>query len=315
MVEKSAEGILLLLPNMEIIYASASVERVLGYTPEELTVQALTDHVHPDFRQQRVDDWAQLLQDPRHESTAEGMARHKDGSWRWIEATTRNLLHEPSVQAVVVNFRDITERKLAQAERERLEQRLRQAEKMEAVGRLAGGVAHDFNNVLAGIFAFGEMLVEETPAGSPLKRYAQNVLIAATRGRALVEQILGYSRSQRGKRVPVDVAHVVAETLELVRGSLPADIRLEASAPESPLVVIGDATRLHQVVTNLCSNAIQAMSGGGGILRVALETTDVSGERALSHGTIAPGRYVRLTVEDSGSGMDGATLSRIFEPF
>jgi nitrogen-specific signal transduction histidine kinase/CheY-like chemotaxis protein len=218
------------------------------------------------------------------------------------------------VEAVVVNFRDITERKRAQAERERLEQRLRQAAKMEAVGRLAGGIAHDFNNVLAGVFAYGEMLVEETPDGSPLKRYAQNVLTAATRGRGLVEQILAYSRSQRGKRAPVDITRVLAETLELLRGSLPADIRLEASAPQRPLVVIGDATQLHQVVTNLCSNAIQAMSGGG-TLRVALETTDVSAERGLSHGTLAPGRYVRLTVEDSGSGMDEATLSRIFEPF
>jgi PAS domain S-box-containing protein len=314
MVEKSAEGILLLRPDKDIIYASPAVERVLGYTPEELTVQSLIDHVHQDFRQHTTDTWTQLLQDPDHVSTHEVMTRHKDGSWRWIESTARNLLHEPSVQAVVVNFRDITERKHAEAERERLEQRLRQAAKMEAVGRLAGGVAHDFNNVLAGVFAYGEMLVEETPAGSPLKRYAQNVLIAATRGRALVEQILAYSRSQRGKRAPVDLAHVVAETLELVRGSLPANIRLEASAPESPLVVMGDATQLHQVVTNLCSNAIQAMSGGG-ILRVALETTDVSGERALSHGTLVPGRYVRLRVEDSGSGMDEATLSRIFEPF
>ena len=224
------------------------------------------------------------------------------------------MLNEPGVQTVVANFRDITERKRAQAERERLEQRLRQAAKMEAVGRLAGGIAHDFNNVLAGIFAYGEMLVEETPDGSPLRRYAQNVLTAASRGRGLVEQILGYSRSQRGKRAPVDIAHVVAETLELVRGSLPADIRLEASMPERPLVVIGDATQLHQVVTNLCSNAIQAMDGGG-TLRVMLETADVSTERGLSHGTLAAGRYVRLTVEDSGSGMDEATLSRIFEPF
>ena len=270
--------------------------------------------LHQDHRQHTAERWTQLLLDPDHEWTAEVMAQHKDGSWRWIESTTRNLLHEPSVQAVVVNFRDITERKLAQAERERLEQRLRQAEKMEAVGRLAGGIAHDFNNVLAGIFAYGEMLFEETPGDSPLKRYAQNVLTAATRGRALVEQILAYSRSQRGKRAPVDIAHVVDETLELVRGSLPPDIRLEVSAPESPLVVIGDATQLHQVVTNLCSNAIQAMSGGG-TLRVTLETTDLSAERALSHGTLAPGRYVRLIVEDSGSGMDEATLSHIFEPF
>ncbi len=303
MVEKSAEGILLMLPDKRIIYASPAVERVLGYTSEELTVQSLIEHVHPDYRQHATDSWNRLLQDPDYVAAAESMLQHKDGSWRWIECTARNLLHEPSVEAVVVNFRDITERKRAQAERERLEQRLRQAAKMEAVGRLAGGIAHDFNNVLAGVFAYGEMLVEETPDGSPLKRYAQNVLTAATRGRGLVEQILAYSRSQRGKRTPVDITRVLAETLELLRGSLPADIRLEASAPQRPLVVIGDATHLHQVVMNLCSNAIQAMSGGG-ILRVALETADVATERGLSHGTLAPGRHVRLSVEDSGSGMD-----------
>jgi signal transduction histidine kinase len=204
--------------------------------------------------------------------------------------------------------------RFAQAERVRLEQRLRQAEKMEAVGRLAGGIAHDFNNVLAGVFAYGEMLFEETPADSPLKRYSKNVLTAATRGRALVEQILAYSRSQLGKRAPIDIGQVVAETLELLRGSLSANIRLESSAPALPLIVIGDATQLHQVVMNVCSNAIQAMSATG-TLRVALEAADLSTERALSHGTLGPGRYVRLIIQDSGSGMDAATLARIFEPF
>ncbi len=314
MVEKSAEGILLMRPDKSFIYASPSVERVLGYTPQELAERSLADLAHPDHALHSIDSWTQLLQEPDHVSTSEMMARHKDGSWRWIESTTRNLLHEPGVQAVVVNFRDITERKLAQAERERLGLRLRQAEKMEAVGRLAGGIAHDFNNVLGGIFAYGEMLFEKAPEKSPLKRYAQNILAAATRGRELVEQILAYSRSQRGKRAPVDVGNVVAETLELVRGSLPAGIRLEASAPELALVVIGDATQLHQVVMNLCSNAIQAMSAGGA-MRVALEAADVTAERGLSHGTLRPGRYVRLSVEDSGSGMDEATLSHIFEPF
>jgi len=314
MVEKSAEGILLMRPDKSFIYASPSVERVLGYTPQELAERSLADLAHPDHALHSIDSWTQLLREPDHVSTSEMMARHKDGSWRWIESTTRNLLHEPGVQAVVVNFRDITERKLAQAERERLGLRLRQAEKMEAVGRLAGGIAHDFNNVLGGIFAYGEMLFEKAPEKSPLKRYAQNILAAATRGRELVEQILAYSRSQRGKRAPVDVGNVVAETLELVRGSLPAGIRLEANAPGSRLVVIGDATQLHQVVMNLCSNAIQAMSAGG-TMRVALEAADVTAERGLSHGTLRPGRYVRLSVEDSGSGMDEATLSHIFEPF
>jgi signal transduction histidine kinase len=206
------------------------------------------------------------------------------------------------------------ERERAEQERARLEQRLRQAEKMEAIGRFAGGIAHDFNNVLLGILGYGEMLFEETPEASPLRRYSKNVLTAANRGRALVEQILAYSSSRRGQGAPVDLAGVVAETLEGVRGSLSADLRIEASAPDSPLVVMGDAIQLHQVVMNLCSNAIQAVSEGGSV-RVSLEAADVAADRALSHGALSPGCYACLTVEDSGCGMDEATLSRMFEPF
>src|SRR5258706_11810659 len=112
MVEKSGEGILLMRPDNSIIYASPSVERVLGYTPQELADQPLSGLAHPDYAQHSIDTWTRLLQEPDYDSTAEVMARHKDGSWRWIESTMRNLLHEPGVQAVVVKFRDITERKL-----------------------------------------------------------------------------------------------------------------------------------------------------------------------------------------------------------
>src|ERR1700691_3812262 len=314
MVEKSAEGIVLGTPEKGVIYASPSVEQVLGYTPDEFAGRSLYGAVHTDHRQHMADRMAELLVEPNKVVIDEVMLLHKDRSWRSIECTMRNLLHEPSVQALVINFRDITERKHAQAEREQLEQRLRQAEKMEAVGRLAAGIAHDFNNVLAGVFAYGEMLFEETPEHSPLKRYAKNVLTGATRGRALVEQILAYTRSQLGRRAPIDIGPIVAETIELLRGSLPAVVRLEASTPQLPLVVIGDATQLHQVVMNLCSNAIQATSAGG-TLRVALETAELPAERVLSNGTLQPGHYVHLTVEDSGTGMDAATLSRIFEPF
>jgi PAS domain S-box-containing protein len=237
-----------------------------------------------------------------------------DGSVKYVRVLAKTVRDESGNVEYIGAGIDLTDQKWAQAERERLEQRLRQAEKMEAVGRLAGGIAHDFNGVLAGVYAYGEMLVEEAPAGSPLKRYAQNVLTAASRGRELVEQILTYSRSQHVKREPVDIAHVVAEALELVRGSIPMGIRLGANGSQSTLVVTGDATRLHQVVMNLCSNAIQAM-GGDGSLYVALEAENLPAERALSHGTLQPGRYVRLSVKDNGSGMDEATLSRIFEPF
>ncbi|HUL94064.1 MAG TPA: PAS domain S-box protein [Burkholderiales bacterium] len=237
-----------------------------------------------------------------------------DGSVRYVHLVGHAQRDKSGALEFVGAVQDITRHKLAEAERNRLEQRLRQAAKMEAVGRLAGGIAHDFNNVLGGIVAYGEMILEKVPGESPLRRYASNVLIAANQGRALVEQILGYSRTNRGRRAPVDIANVVGEALELVRGTLPPDIRLEASAPGSPLVVIGDATRLHEIVLNLCRNAVQAMSVGG-TLRVKLKAIEASGERGLWHGTLAPGSYVRLTVEDNGCGMDESTLSRLFEPF
>jgi PAS domain S-box-containing protein len=209
---------------------------------------------------------------------------------------------------------DLSERKRAEAERLKLEERLREGEKMEAIGRFASGIAHDFNNVLGGILAYGEMLFDEAPEHEPRRRYAQNVLTAATRGRDLVEQILTYCRRQHGKRVPTDIGRTVWEALELVRTSLPASITLLANIPEAPLVMIGNATQLHQIVMNLCSNSIHAMDGDG-TLRVAITTADVCAERALAHGTLRPSRYVCLSVEDNGCGMDDATLARIFEPF
>ncbi len=314
MIEHSSDGVILTRPETGIFYASPGLERMLGYTIEDLREREPYELLHPDHVEATRSRRSQMMHSPGKVVTVETMVRHKDGSWRWIENTVSNLLEEPSVRALVMNFRDITERKLADAERSRLEQRLRQAQKMEAVGRLAGGIAHDFNNILGGILGYAEMLVEQTAAGSPFKRYAQNVLTAANRARGLVDQILAYSRSQRGKRVAVDLSRIVAETLELVRGSLDPEISLEAKLPATPVQVFGDATQLHQVVMNLCTNAIQAM-GGKGTLRVTLETAEVSAERPLAHGALAPGTYARLTVEDTGSGMDEATLGRIFEPF
>ena len=209
---------------------------------------------------------------------------------------------------------DLTERKRAEAERLKLEEHLRQAEKLESIGRFASGIAHDFNNMLGGILAYGEMLFEEAPEDTPRKRHAQNVLTAAMRGRELVEQILGYSRGQRARHAPTDLCSAVAEPLELMRSSQPAAVTLKANISDAPLVDIGHATQLRQVVTNLCSNAIQAM-GGGGTLHITVTPLDAPAARPLSHGRLTRGRWACLRVEDSGCGMDEATLARIFEPF
>jgi PAS domain S-box-containing protein len=310
----SQTGSFVWIPSSGEIYWSDETYRIFEIDRTTIpTVDVVRQRIHPEdvvYFEQIVERATHDWQDYAHEYRL----RMPDGRVKHLQIVARALRSETNDVRYIGAVMDVTEQKWAQAERERLEQRLRRAEKMEAVGRLAGGIAHDFNNVLAGVVAYGEMVLDEAPEDSPLKRYARNVLTAASRGRELVEQILTYSRSQRGKLAPVDLSYVVAETLELLRGSLPAGIRLEASAPEAPLVVISDATQLHQVVMNLCSNAIQAMSAGGTI-RVILATAEFSREHALSHGTLAPGHYVRLIVEDSGSGMDEATLARIFEPF
>jgi PAS domain S-box-containing protein len=315
MIEHSADAMLLTRPHAGgILYVSPTFERLTGHRLEEVRGSQYFELIHPEHRENAIRQRDETLRIPGKVVVQEVRIRHKDGSWRWVENTISNLLHEPGIRAVVMNLRDITERKLADAERMRLEQRLRQAEKMEAVGRLAGGIAHDFNNILGGILGYAEMLVETTAAGSPQRRYAQNVLTAATRASSLVEQILSYSRSQRGKRVPVELDRIVAETLELVRGSLGHGIQLETKLPGEPLYVVGDPTQLHQIMMNLCTNAIHAM-GERGTLRVSLEPADVDADRVFQHTTLHAGRYARLMVEDSGSGMDATTLARLFEPF
>ncbi len=226
-----------------------------------------------------------------------------------LALTARELTRRAEADARVQESR-----RLAEAEQDRLQKKLRQAEKMEAVGRLAGGIAHDFNNNLGGIIGYGEMLLESAAEGSPEQRYARNLMIAANRARDLVDQILTYSRSQRVARGPIDIGRVVRETLDVIRGSLSEGIALELALPETPLVVVGNATQLHQVVMNLCTNAIYSM-GGEGKLSVALQAIDLERELAFAHDTLASGRYVKLVVTDTGTGMDGATLARIFEPF
>jgi PAS domain S-box-containing protein len=241
--------------------------------------------------------------------------RVRNGGWRWLLARGRCLRDETGrPYRFVGSAIDITAEKQAQSDRERLEAQLRQAQKMEAMGTLAGGIAHDFNNILGAILGYGELAQQQSAPDTPLRRYIDNVMHAAGRAKALVDRILGFSRSGLGERAHVHVQSVIEETLELIAASLPADIRLEKNLIAGDAALIGDSTHLHQVAMNLCTNAVHAMEHGG-TLHVLLERVDLAEARSVSRGTLSPGPYIRLVIRDTGVGIPPEVIERMFDPF
>ncbi|HSW22026.1 MAG TPA: ATP-binding protein, partial [Burkholderiaceae bacterium] len=212
------------------------------------------------------------------------------------------------------SLEDITARKSAEAERDRLESQLRQSQKLEAMGTLAGGIAHDFNNILAAILGYGEMVQHDCAEGTAQRRHIDAAMSAALRAKSLVERILAFSRSGTGERVPVNVQSVVDEALVATVASLPAGVRLERDLTAGDAAVLGDPTQIHQVVMNLCANAVQAMRSNG-TLSVSLQATHLAEGVCMSTAQLAPGPYIKLAVRDTGIGIAPQVLERIFDPF
>ena len=278
------------------------------------TVDFVThERIHPEdvsAYRQVVQRAARERQDYIHEYRL----RMPDGRVKHLHVVARALRTDTGDVDFVGAVKDVTEEKSAQAERERLEQRLRQAAKMEAVGRFAGGIAHDFNNILGAILGYGERAQSNLAEGGAARHDVDQVMHAGARGKALVDRILAFSRSGMGERVPLPVQSVVEETLELLAASLPAGVHLERRLHALDTAVAGDATQFHQVVMNLCTNALHAMKRGG-VLSVVLERVAVGERRSVSHGTLSAGRYARLSVSDTGSGIPPAVLEHMFDPF
>jgi signal transduction histidine kinase len=211
--------------------------------------------------------------------------------------------------------RDITDERQHQATRAALETQLRQAQKMEAVGRLAGGLAHDFNNILTAIIGHAELLADRLPARGPERESVDAVREAGRRASALVAQVLTFARRQEQPRVSIALEHVLAEVMRLVGSTVPSTIDVRVNIEPRCPHVIADPTQIHQAVMNLVSNATHAMRERGGVLTVSLETSVVDEEFARAHAPLPPGLAVCLTVADTGHGMDAATLEHIYEPF
>ncbi|MFA7348781.1 MAG: response regulator [Desulfurivibrionaceae bacterium] len=206
------------------------------------------------------------------------------------------------------------ERLREEEEKSTLEAQLRQAQKMEAIGTLAGGVAHDFNNILAAILGYTELAKQQMSPGSDPDRCLAEVLKATYRAKELVQQILAFSRKGDQEIKPMRIQCVVKEALKLLRASLPATIDIQQRINPDCQAILADPTRIHQIVLNLCTNASHAMEAKGGTLSVLLEDTALGPEEAQAQGLEA-GDYVLLVVSDTGHGMDKEVMDHIFEPY
>jgi len=205
------------------------------------------------------------------------------------------------------SYRDITERR-------KLEAQFLQSQKMESIGQLAGGIAHDFNNILAAITGSIYLMNLEAADNPALQEHLANLATATRRATDLVNQILTFSRQNKAAREPVKLNHIVLEALKLLRASLPASIRIQTELAETP-TVLANPTAIHQVLMNLCTNSWHAMRHQPGVLKVEMSVVEVDADFAKTHPDLHPGPHVRLSVCDTGCGMDRATVKRIFDPF
>ena len=226
------------------------------------------------------------------------------------------LVYKNGVPAKVLGvIQDVTEQHEAEKERKHLEAQLQQAQKMEAIGTLAGGIAHDFNNILGGIIGYAELAKMKVPEGSNVIAYLDKMIKSSDRAADLIKQILTLSRQHKQGQRPVQVRHIVQETLNLLRATLPTTIEIRKDLAKDAGVVNADPTQMHQVIMNLTTNAGHAMQKNGGLLEVALANVELDYPSASKHLDLAAGSYLRLTVSDTGHGMTAETLERIFDPY
>jgi signal transduction histidine kinase len=212
--------------------------------------------------------------------------------------------------------REIVEREAAEGEQRTLEARLRHAHRLESIGTLAGGIAHEFNNVLTPIVLYTDLALEDIPETSAARSKLERVMGLAQRAKGLSQQILTFS-SQAGEadRVAVDIAPVVEEALTLVRALIPATVEMQADVQYNLGLVLCDASQVQQLIVNLCSNAFRSLPAGVGQIQVCVSREMIDEDFAARHPGLFAGEYVALAVSDSGEGMDEATMARIFEPF
>ena len=298
-----------------LTYLNHSTITLLGATKaEELLGRRVIDMIHPDYRTQVIERVRQVNESQQPVPALEERFLRLDGSEVPVEVTAVPFVFAGQRGALVF-LRDITRRKKVEHERAELEHQLFESQKLESIGRLAGGIAHDLNNLLTPVLGYSEILSHAFPEGDKSRKRIDVIHHAALRARDLVRQLLAFSSRQALEFRLIDLNRVIRDFEQLLRRTIRDDIDIRYHLHEGALVMQGDMSQLEQILMNLAVNAEDAMPSGGELLletsRMVIETEQ---ERRYCEGLPA-GEYALLTVRDTGAGMEKATLARIFEPF
>jgi PAS domain S-box-containing protein len=292
---------------------NSAFTRLTGWTTEDVIGKTAADLDIWHNPKEREKLTTAIARDGKIENL-ETRFRLKDGSiiTALMSAVLIRLKDEPHILTIT---RDISDLKSAQQEREQLRTQLIQAQKMEAIGTLAGGIAHDFNNILGAIIGYAEMALYDTEKDSMEHYNIDQVLKAGHRAKDLVKQILAFSRKSEQDKKIISLTPIIEESLKLLRASLPTTIEIRQHIEPGLNAIFADPTQMHQVMMNLCTNSAHAMGERGGILNVELHNVDLDPKKAVQYPGLNPGPYVKLSIIDTGHGMDSATIDRIFDPY
>jgi two-component system cell cycle sensor histidine kinase/response regulator CckA len=314
LVQRSHEVIAVMGPLGGISYVTPSVQAVLGYHPEEIVSDVGLDFVHADSAPAVHSLLSSVIAEPGSHEQAEVRGVRADGSDCWLEFGATNLLDEPAIGGVVVNLRDVTERREGAEERARLRERVQQSERLESLGQLAGGVAHDFNNLLSVILNYARFVTDSLDAGSRQRDDVKEIITAAERAADLTRQLLIFGRRGLVRSEIIDLNDVVSEVEHLLRRTIGENVTLALALSGDLWSVRADRSRLEQVVVNLVVNGRDAMPQGG---RVVVTTSNemIDEEYVARHPEAVVGPHVCLTVTDTGEGMPKEVSERAFEPF
>ena len=313
LIELSPIGLVLCTMDGSLIIANPAYAQIIGYSVEESLQLTYWDVTPKKYMEQEQQILKQLANTGRY-GPYEKEYRHKDGYLLPVRLNGM-LINQKGIDYIWSSVEDITALKEAAEEKHKLAEQLRQSQKMEAIGTLAGGVAHDFNNILAAILGYTELTLFHSSMDAKGKRHLEGIVTAVERAKKLVNQILTFSKKGEEYHSPIKINEVVLEAINLLKKTIPATISFKLDIDSDLDTVMADPTQIHQVIMNLCTNAYHSMPNYTGIINVSLKQVRVDSDTAAKNTNLRPGQYILLTVADTGAGIPAEIIDRIFEPF